>query len=76
MAGKAMKSQRSGRPVTVGDLEIEPIERVVVHLEHVWGGIIGIALKEPIAVVIRTPTRTWRVDLELDSTLGQARTWV
>lgn len=57
-----MSNPRSGKPVS--DLEIEPIERVVVRVENVCGGIVGIALKEPIAVVVRSPAGTWKVDLE------------
>ena len=58
-----MNESRSGQPRLVGDLEIEPIERIVVRVEKVPGGIAGVALKEPIAVVIRSPAGTWRVDL-------------
>jgi hypothetical protein len=57
-------SDRSGKPVTVGDLEIEAIERVVVRVETVCGAIIGLAVKEPIAVIVRTPADTWKVDLQ------------
>jgi hypothetical protein len=49
--------------VTVGELEIEPIERAVLRVEHVCGVIVVVALKEPIAVILRSPRGTWRVDL-------------
>ncbi len=58
-----MSDSRPGQPRIVGDLEIEPIERIVVRVENVFGGIAGVAFKEPIAVVIRSPAGTWRVDL-------------
>lgn len=58
-----MSDCRSGQPRLVGDLEIEPIERIFVRVEKVLGGIAGVALKEPIAVMIRSPRGTWRVDL-------------
>ena len=58
-----MNECRSGQPRLVGDLEIEPIERIFVRVEKAFGGIAGVALKEPIAVVIRSPAGTWRVDL-------------
>ncbi len=58
-----MSGLRSGRSVTVGDLEIEPIERSVVRVEHVCGVIVVVALKEPVAVILRSPRGTWRVDL-------------
>jgi hypothetical protein len=64
LAGEDMSDSRPGIPVTVGDLEIEPIERTVVHLEYVCGGIVGVAMKEPVAVIIRSPSGTWRVNLE------------
>jgi hypothetical protein len=59
-----MNVQRVGKSVTVGDVEIEPIESVVARVENVGGNIIGVAMKFPVAVVIRSPTRTWRVDFE------------
>ncbi len=61
-----MNDFRPGQPRSVGDIEIEPIERIVVRVEKVLGGIAGVAFKEPIAVVIRTPIGTWRVDLPRD----------
>jgi hypothetical protein len=59
-----MSELRFGPRVTVGDLEIELIEKVVVSVDHVGGGILGVALKEPVAIVVRSPAGTWRVDLE------------
>jgi hypothetical protein len=58
-----MSGPRSGTPVTVGDIEIEPIERAVVRVENVCGVIVVVAVKEPVAVVLRSPRGTWRVDL-------------
>jgi hypothetical protein len=64
-----MSAQRSGTPVTVGDLEIEPIEKTIVRVENVCGVIVVVALKEPVAVILRSPHGTWRVDLaSLDPT--------
>ena len=61
-----MSDRPSGTPrtITVGDLEIEPIERIVVRVEHVCGGIVGMALKQPVSIVIRSPAGTWRLDLD------------
>jgi hypothetical protein len=59
-----MNVQRVGKSVTIGDVEIEPIERVVVRVENVGGNIVGVAWKVPVAVVFRSPARTWRVDFE------------
>ena len=58
-----MSEPRSGTPVTVGDLEIEPIEKTVVRIENICGVIVAVALKEPVAVILRSPRGTWRVDL-------------
>ena len=49
--------------VTAGGLEIESIERTVVRVERVCGGIVGLALKEPVSIVVRSPAGTWRLDL-------------
>ena len=64
-----MSDPRPGRPVTVGDFVIEPIERTVVRVEDVCGGIVVVATKEPVSVTVRSPAGTWRVNLEsLDGT--------
>jgi hypothetical protein len=60
-------SERFGPVVTVGEIQIEPIENVVVHVQRVAGAIVGMALKRPVAVVIHTPAGSWRVDLEQSS---------
>jgi hypothetical protein len=74
MAGQEMSDRRSGQPVTIGDIEIEPIERVIIRLDRVGGGIVGMALKEPIALVFRSPAGTWRVDLDrLEGDVTNAR---
>ena len=64
MAFKEIDTERAGKSVTLGEVEIEPIEHVVVRVEHVSGMIIGVASKVPVAVVIRSPGRTWRVDFD------------
>jgi hypothetical protein len=62
-----MTESRPGQPRIVGDFEIEPIERVVVRVERALGGIAGFAFKEPVAIVIRSPAGTWRVELPGDT---------
>ena len=61
-----MSDQPSSTPrtITVGDLEIEPIERIVVRVEYVCGGIVGMAFKQPVSIVVRSPAGTLRLDLE------------
>ena len=58
-----MSDCRPGQSRIVGDIDIEPIERLVVRVEQALGGVAGVAFKEPIAVVIRSPAGTWRVEL-------------
>ena len=60
-----MSDQPSSTPrtITVGDLEIEPIERIVVRVECVCGGIVGMAFKQPVSIVVRSPAGTLRLDL-------------
>ncbi|HEX5217367.1 MAG TPA: hypothetical protein VFV98_18025 [Vicinamibacterales bacterium] len=64
MAGEEVTHPRSGPIFMIGDVEIETIDRVVVRVEDLWGAIVGVALKEPVAVIIRSPAGTQRVDLE------------
>ena len=66
-----MSGLRSGTPVTVGDLEIEPIERAVVRVENISGVFVVVALKEPVAVILRSPRGTWRVNLESLNRTGE-----
>jgi hypothetical protein len=49
--------------VTTGGLEIESIERTVVRVERICDGIVGLALKQPVSIVVRSPAGTWRLDL-------------
>jgi hypothetical protein len=54
--------------VTVGDLEIESTERIVVCVERVCDGIAGMALKQPVSIVVRSPAGTWRLTLLYEDT--------
>ena len=59
-----MSELLAGAPIAIGDIEIQTIDRVVIRVDEVVGTIVGIAVKEPIAVIVRSPTGTWRLDLE------------
>lgn len=59
-----MSGTHPGRPVTIGDLVIEPIERTSIRVERIGDSIVAVARKEPVAVVIRSPSGTWTVELE------------
>jgi hypothetical protein len=63
MASANVNDRRSGASLRFGDIEIEAIERVDVRVDTVGGGIVGVARKEPIAVIVRTPTGEWRIEL-------------
>ena len=52
------------RVTTLGDLEIVATERIVVRVERVCDGIVGLALKQPVSIVVRSPAGTWRFDLQ------------
>lgn len=59
-----MTETHPGRRVTIGDLVIEPVERTVIRVERLGDSIVGMARKEPVSVVIRSPAGTWTVELE------------
>jgi len=59
-----MTDRRRGQPIAIGDLEIEPIERVVIRVERVGTAIVGLVRKEPVAVIVRSPEGTWRITLD------------
>jgi hypothetical protein len=65
-----MSDPRVGMPVTIGDLVIEPIEQIVVRVEQVGAGIVGLALKRPVSVIVRSPAGTFRLDLEGTESTG------
>jgi hypothetical protein len=54
--------------VSAGELEIEAIERIVVRVERICDGIVGLALKQPVSIVVRSPAGTWRLDLPSEHT--------
>jgi hypothetical protein len=64
MASENVIDRRHGAAVAVGDVVIEPIERIVVRVEQLGSGIVGLALKEPSSVVVRSLTGIFRFDLE------------
>jgi hypothetical protein len=59
-----MNDRRSSEQIRVGDVQIEVIARLAVRVEQVCGVIVGVALKVPVAVVVRSPAGTWEVDLD------------
>ena len=59
-----MTDRRRGQPIVIGEIEIEPIERVLIRVERVGTAIVGLARKEPVAVIVRSPEGTWRIALD------------
>jgi hypothetical protein len=61
--------------VTAGGVEIEAIERIVVRVERVGDAIVGVAVKQPVSIVVRSPAGTWRLNLESErpSTTAKAQ---
>ena len=51
---------------TTSGLEIETIESIVVRVERVCDAIVGLALKQPVSIVVRSPAGTLRLDLQSD----------
>jgi hypothetical protein len=57
-------AERTGPPVTIGDVVLEPIERVLIRIERLGPAVVGFALKEPVAVVVRSSAGSWRIELD------------
>jgi hypothetical protein len=64
MAHTRLVVQRSGPTVTVNDTVIDPVEQVVIDLEQMGSRIVGMGIKRPIAVVVRSPAGTFTFELE------------
>lgn len=65
MASQEVIEERAGRPVTIGDIVLEPVERVIVHVDAFGRTMLtGLAVKTPVAVVVRSPAGIWRIELD------------
>jgi hypothetical protein len=53
----------AGRAIRVGEMEIIPIELSHVGGEQTPAGLMAFGMKEPVAVVIRSPRGEWALDL-------------
>ena len=51
---------------TTSGLEIETIESIVVRVERVCDGIVGLVVKQPKSIVVRSPAGTLRLDLRAE----------
>ena len=60
-----MKEMRIGKPITVGDTTIIPLERESIRVHHA-GKKDGLSVqfsKEPIGIVVGTPQGKWAIDI-------------
>ena len=58
-----MKQVRVGRPVTVGEAIIVPLEEVTVYYRSKKAGLLAYVCKEPLGIIIGTPQGRWAVDV-------------
>ena len=58
-----MITVRLGPSVTVGDLTIRPVERTTVNATPAGRGVIAVASKEAVAVIVRSPGGTFALDI-------------
>jgi hypothetical protein len=58
-----VKEEKRGVPVVVGDLTIVPVEQVSIRQIRLAGQILIIGSKRPVAVIIQSGDREWRLDL-------------
>jgi hypothetical protein len=67
VASQKVIDERAGRPVAIGDVVLEPVERVTMHVEAIGRTVLtGMAVKTPVALVVRSPAGIWRVELDAD----------
>ena len=58
-----MKEARIGRPITLGETTIIPLERVSLYYDSRKGGLSAYLSKEPIGIVIGSPQGKWAMDI-------------
>lgn len=59
-----MKGLQVGTPIYVDDLHLIPVETTYLRADHGHGFLMVVAVKEPVAVVIRSGRRIWALDIE------------
>jgi hypothetical protein len=68
VASQEVIEDRAGRPVTIGEVVLEPVERVTMHVEAIGRTVLtGLAVKAPVALVIRSPAGIWRIELDANA---------
>jgi len=59
-----MKSLRAGQPIVIDGLQVIPVESTQIHANRPAGRLTALAVKEPVAIVVRLAGRVWALDLE------------
>lgn len=59
-----MKTLRAGHPIVVDDLQLIPVESTELYGDRTAGGLMAVATKEPVAIVVRRAGREWALDLD------------
>ncbi len=60
---RPVRRERLGSPLTVGDLVLVPVERIAVDEALVGNRRLVFASKRPVAIVVRSGDREWRIEL-------------
>jgi hypothetical protein len=58
-----MTRERLGPPLQIRDLEITPVERISIRRRRVGDSTLFEASKRPVAIVVRSRGRTWRIEV-------------
>jgi len=58
--------EQPGQPVVVGELVLTAIERISIRHHQAAGRVFFAASKRPIAVLVRTGDREWRIEVPRD----------
>jgi hypothetical protein len=61
-----MKTLRMGTPVTIGDLELIPVEATHIDASRAAGALVGFASKSAAAIVVRSRAGAWALSPEGD----------
>lgn len=57
-----MKTLRAGDPIVVDDLQLIPVESMEIFADQ-SSGVMAVATKEPVAIVVCRAGREWALDL-------------
>ncbi len=58
-----MTREQLGRTLVVRDLEIKPVERIWIRSRRIGNATLFEASKRPVAIVVRSRDREWRIEV-------------